>query len=318
MNRDTPNIFDLIFKKLLRISKKALICLINAQFHTRYPLNSSVEYLSTEHISKYLGHIFSDSLIKIAGKDLYHFEAEIENNPEMILRLYVYGFEIGMERKEVKQDKIIIRFPQVKVFYWKPNSRTPERMSLTLVFPDGTPHEYWAETYKPLEHSIDELVEQKLVLLLPFHLLKLLRAAKKARTAKERKALVGEMRKLAESLVEATKAGVRERILTSTERSDILDLMVRLQNEVYGEYTEIKETGMEIVNGEIRTLSEQISDLKAGLALVKKQAKRQVSSVKKQLENERYNTARRLKTLRVSTDKIAAATGLTPEEIQRL
>jgi hypothetical protein len=36
-NRDTPNIYDLIFKKLLRISKKALICLINAQFHTRYP-----------------------------------------------------------------------------------------------------------------------------------------------------------------------------------------------------------------------------------------------------------------------------------------
>jgi hypothetical protein len=68
---------------------------------------------------------------------------------------------------------------------------------------------------------------------------------------------------------------------------------------------------MEIVNGEIRTLSEQISDLKAGMALVKKQAKRQ-------LKNERYSTARKFKTLGVSTNKIAAATGLTPEEIQRL
>jgi hypothetical protein len=83
--------------------------------------------------------------------------------------------------------------------------------------------------------------------------------------------------------------------------------MVRLQNEVYGDYTESKETGMEIVHGEIRTLSEQISDLKAGMALAKKQ-----------LKNERYETARKLKTLRASTDMIAAATGLTPEEIKRL
>jgi hypothetical protein len=101
-------------------------------------------------------------VIRIAGKHIYHFEAEIENNPEMILRLYIYGFEIGMERKEVKHGRITIRFPQVKVFYWEPNSRTPgtpaetegrgsppDRMKLTLVFPDGTPHDYCTETYKP-------------------------------------------------------------------------------------------------------------------------------------------------------------------------
>jgi hypothetical protein len=63
--RDTFNIFDLIFKKLLRISRKAVICLINAQFHTGYPLDSPVEYLNTEHISEHLGHLFSDSVIMI-------------------------------------------------------------------------------------------------------------------------------------------------------------------------------------------------------------------------------------------------------------
>jgi hypothetical protein len=85
---------------------------------------------------------------------------------------------------------------------------------------------------------------------------------------------------------------------------------------------EATKAGMEIVNGEIRTLSEQISDLKAGMVLVKRQAKKQVSSVKRQLEsklkNERYSTAKKLKTLGDPTDKIAAVTGLTPEEIQRL
>jgi hypothetical protein len=294
MARDTSNIFDLIFKKLLRISRKALICLINAQFHTDYPLDSPVEYLSTEHISKYLGHLFSDSVIMIGGKDLYHFEAEIQNNPDMVLRMFIYGFEIGREHRdtnpaEEKTDGIVIRFPRARAFYWAPNSKTPDKLSLTLIFPDGTPHEFTVETYKPLEHSIEEIEEKQMVLLLPFHVLKLRKAAKRTRTAADRRKLAAEMAELMKELVAATKQSVRDKILTETERQDILDLMGRLQNEVYQEYTEVEETAMvivngeiltireqnEIMNGEIRTLSEQISDLKAGLALAKKKAKKQ-------------------------------------------
>jgi hypothetical protein len=171
--RDTFNIFDLIFKKLLRISRKALICLINAQFHTGYPLDSPVEYLNTEHISKHQGHLFSDSVIMIDRKHLYHFEAEIRNDPDLVLRMFIYGFEIGRERRDTSTAKktggIVIRFPRARIFYWAPNSKTPDKLSLTLVFPDGTPHKFTVETYKPLEHSIKELEEKQMVLLLPFH-----------------------------------------------------------------------------------------------------------------------------------------------------
>jgi hypothetical protein len=311
LTRDTFKIFDLIFKKLLRISRKALICLINAQFHTDYPLDSPVEYLNTEHFSEYLGHLFSDSVIIIDRKHIYHFEVEINNNPNMVLRMFVYGFEIGREHRDTSTAKktggIVIRFPRAKIFYWAPNSKTPDKLSLTLVFPDGTPHEFIVETYKPLEHSIAELEEKQMVLLLPFHVLKLRAAAKRTQTAADRRKLTGDIAELMKALVEATKQSVRDKILTEAERLDILDLMARLQKEVYSEYTENEETTMEIVNGEIRTLSEQISDLKAGLALAKRQAKKQT-----------LNTARNFKAVGVSVDKIAAATGLAPEEIRKL
>jgi hypothetical protein len=306
--RDTFNIFDLIFKKLLRISRKAVICLINAQFHTNYPLDSPVEYLNTEHISKHLGRLFSDSVIMIDRKHLYHFEAEIRNKPDMVLRMFIYGFEIGREHRDTNPAKktsgIVICFPQAKIFYWAPNSKTPDKLSLTLVFPDSTSHEFTAETYKPLEHSIAELEEQRMVLLLPFHVLKLRAAAKRTRTVADRYKLAADMAELMKSLVAATKQSVRDKILTEAERVNILDLMTRLQNEVYSEYTEIEETTMEIVNGEIRTLSEQISDLKAGLALAKKQTLN--------------TTARKLKAMGDPVDKIAAVTGLSPEEIRKL
>jgi hypothetical protein len=240
-NRDVSRLFDLTFKKLLRVSKKALLSLINAQFHTSYPLNTPVEYLNTEHITKHLKSLLSDSLILIGGKHLYHFEAEIRNNPDMALRMFIYGFEIGREHRETKPGtgRIVIRFPQAKVFYWEPNANTPDRLSLTLVFPDGKPHRYTVETYKPLEHSVTELEEQHLVLLLPFHILKYRKAVKKARDGEERRRLAGEMGELMKTLVEATKGGVREGILTGTERKDILDLMGQLQTGAYEGYTEM-------------------------------------------------------------------------------
>jgi hypothetical protein len=312
--RDTPNIFDLIFKKLLRISKKALICLINAQFGSGYPLDISVEYLNTEHISKGLGHRFSDCLIMMGGKDLYHFEAEIRNNPDMIIRLYIYGFEIGLERKEVVDGLITVTFPRVRVFYWEPNAKTPDTMELALVFPDGTRHGFTAETYKPLEHPVSELVKQKQFLLLPFHILKFRKAVEKARTTGERQVLAGEMRELTTALVGATKLGVREGILTGEERSDLLDLMTRLQNETYQGYIEFEGENMQIINGEIKTdrelFTEQIADLKAGLVL----AEKRVLSAEKRV----ITTAQKLKMMGDPAEKIALVTGLTAEEILRL
>jgi hypothetical protein len=342
---ETRFIFDLVFKKLLRISKKALLCLINAQFNTSYPLDSPVEYLNTQHITKNLGYLYSDCVILIAQKYLYHFEAEIKKNPDMALRMFVYGFEIGREHRDLEWDPItkkkpkgvVIRFPYAKVFYWNPNSRNPNKLSITLIFPDGTSHKYTVEAYKPLEHSIAELQEQQMVLLLPFHLMKFRAAVERSRTEAERHKLAGEIAELTKSLITATKQSVRDKILTEEERTDVLDLMLRLQNEIYKDYTEIKETNMDIVNGEIvtvreqweqqwakerekerkerkqqetakkkevRALNKQISDLKAGLALVEKQSL--------------SGTAQKLKAIGVSVAQIAAATGLSPEEIRGL
>jgi hypothetical protein len=245
----------------------------------------------------------------IDRKQLYHFEAEIRNNPDMVLRMFIYGFEIGREHRDTnpaaeKTNGIVIRFPRAKIFYWAPNSKTPDKLSLTLIFPNGSPHEFIVETYKPLEHSIKELGEQRMALLLPFHVLKLRAAAKRTRTAADRRKLTADMAELMKALVEATKQSVRDKVLTEAERLDILDLMARLQKEIYSGYTEIEETTMEIVNGEIRTLSEQISDLTAGIALAKKQAKKQALAAEKRV----LNMARNFKAMGDSIDKIAAAT----------
>jgi hypothetical protein len=326
-NNETQFLFDKVFKKLLRVSKKALIYLINAQFGTSYPLDSPVEYLNTEHITEYLGYLYSDSVIMIDRKHIYHFEAEIRKNPDMALRMFVYGFEIGREHRDLepaakKTKNLVIRFPKAKVFYWKSNSKIPDKLSLTLIFPDGTPHKYTVETYKPLEHSIAELQEKHMVLLLPFHLMKFRAAAERSRTAEERQKLSGAMAELMKSLIAATKQSVRDSILTEAERLDILGLMARLQNDMYQEYTEIKETSMEIVNGEIITLSEQwekqLKQWETAKSNEFRALNEQISDLKAGLDRQMHDTARKLKAMGDPVDTIAAATGLSPEEIRRL
>jgi hypothetical protein len=293
-----------------------------------------VSVLRAHRFARYRSALFSDSVIIIYRKHIYHFEAEIQNNPDMVLRMFIYGFEIGRERRDTSTAKktggIVIRFPRARIFYWAPNSKTPDKLSLTLVFPDGTPHEFTVETYKPLEHSIAELEEQRMVLLLPFHVLKLRSAAKRARTAADRRRLAADMAELMTALVAATKQSVRDKILTDEERVSILELMTRLQKEVYSEYTEIKETTMEIVNGEIVTLSEQwkaaknneIVTLSEQWEAAKNNEFRvlneQISDLKAGLDKQIHNTARKLKAMGDPIEKIAAATGLSPEEIRRL
>jgi hypothetical protein len=87
------------------------------------------------------------------------------------------------------------------------------------------------------------------------------------------------------------------------------------QNLAIKEYTEIKETSMEIVNGELVTIGEQWEIAKNNEFQALNE---QISDLKAGLDRQMHDTARKLKAMGDPVDKIAAATGLSPEEIQQL
>ncbi|MCL2010568.1 MAG: hypothetical protein FWG71_08515, partial [Synergistaceae bacterium] len=63
MKRETPQIFDLILKRLLRLSAGAVIQFINGLFGTEHPPDSTVEYPNTEHVSRKLRRLMPDIVI---------------------------------------------------------------------------------------------------------------------------------------------------------------------------------------------------------------------------------------------------------------
>ena len=92
-------IYDKVFKKILTLSSKAIINLINGLFDTDYPLDSIITYNWTEFEDDNLKKILADTIITINGKDSYHLEAQMTKDDEIVFRVLEYGFSHANRNK---------------------------------------------------------------------------------------------------------------------------------------------------------------------------------------------------------------------------
>jgi hypothetical protein len=228
--RDTAHLFDLTFKKLLRLSNKALISFINGLFRKKYPPDSTVEFLTTETVSKKLKHLLNDTRILING-DIYIIEAQIGFDGDMMVRVFEYAYFSGLSEKTFEDNVRTIEFPQAMVIYWEGKEEIPQKQVLRLKFPDGSWYNYEVETFEPLKHSVRTLEERGLAILLPFYILKLRKQVENAAAGLERKRLSGETLKLLDSLAEAVTHCETKGQIDEQDTVDILKDLERLYRE---------------------------------------------------------------------------------------
>ena len=175
VSRETvQHIFDKIFKKVITLSGKAVINLINGLFDTDYPLDSEVTYNWTEFHDEELKKTLVDTIITIDGKYSYHLEAQISRDNEIIFRMFEYGFRHANLNREREEDNYILRFPKPVIIYLYYTGEVPDEYTLTLEFDEGAAKfDYTVPVIKLPELTVEELNEKKMVILIPFHLLKL-------------------------------------------------------------------------------------------------------------------------------------------------
>ncbi|AEF80381.1 hypothetical protein [Leadbettera azotonutricia] len=150
---ETAHLFDLVFKKLITSSPRGVIYLINALFNTTFPLDSPVEYLSTEHIGEDLGLRRSDTMIKINNSHTYNLEAQTKKGREMVVRVFEYGFMQARDNQILTKEKIRLAFPMPKIIYLDARGKIPDTVTLELKFPDDSIHEYKVGTFKIHDHA---------------------------------------------------------------------------------------------------------------------------------------------------------------------
>ncbi|MDR1204795.1 MAG: hypothetical protein LBL26_04850 [Peptococcaceae bacterium] len=249
--RETSKLFDLTLKRLLNASSRAIVYFVNGLFGTCYPPDSVVDYPLTEYISSSLKSQMLDILLLINKTDLYHIEAQIDDDGNMAIRVFDYGYAVGLHYKQSEDDIIRIKFPDARVIYWETSRKTPDYVTLRLEFPDGTVHDYKVQSFKYLDHDLEDLEKQKMIILLPFYLLKYRKRIKTS--VKKRAELAAEVKQLLDDTVRIVHRSAQAGVITREDAGIIIACMDHMFVELYGsQYKEFKEAN-EMLQGALVT-----------------------------------------------------------------
>ncbi|MDD2959591.1 MAG: hypothetical protein PHR92_13900 [Lachnospiraceae bacterium] len=232
MENKIYQIYDRIFKRIFALSNLAIINLINGLFGTNYPPNSRVEYPNKEFISKGLSKRFADTIVLIQG-NVYHLEAQMETDGAIVMRVFEYGFYQAMNSW---QEENIFKFPEPMVIYLDTEAVVPEKSILTIQFGTQGTFQYEVKNFVYQEHELLELNQKKMVVLIPFQLLKLKKLIA-GNPAKENFTALQEL--VDNDIIGSIKANLQVGNITSDDANQLLELTGQLYEHIYRHYEEL-------------------------------------------------------------------------------
>lgn len=314
---NTYHIYDKIFKRILTLSKKAVIHLINGLFQQNYPQDSKVEYNWTEHVDKDLKRTIADTIITINQTDSYHLEAQMYQDEQIVLRMFEYGYHHSMRSRQF-QDTIV--FPEPVIIYLADNfEKIPDYYLLSIEFKGQGNFSYKVPTIKYLSEQLEELNRNKMIVLIPFQLLRLRKALKKERSNENIEALKKLIKTdIIGSIIENEKLGN----ITKDDARRLKRLTLQLYHHIYDRYEELEERGV----------SEMVEEaLVLDIDIIEYENNKKLEELREKLEREKQEEIdkiteqknKELKAMRLlleqkSKDDIIKETGLTDEQLKAL
>ena len=238
MSNNLYHIYDKIFKKILTLSATAVINLINGLFGTNYPLDSTITYNWTEFEDKELKKVLADTIITINGIFSYHIEAQMTEDEDIIFRVVEYGYGHAGRNSSKSDGLYILRFPEPKIIYFCTKGNVPEKFTLQLDFGSQGTFLYQVSTFNYLKTTPSELTEKKLIILIPFELLKLREIMKKERTPENLEAL----KNLIQSdIIGSINENLRVENITLDDARRLRRLTHKLYEHIYSHYEEMED-----------------------------------------------------------------------------
>lgn len=320
-------LWDEIMKREIELYPRLILPVVKEIFHREYPEGGEVTLLSTEYTvsrvhesgEKLLHAIRSDLLLKI-GRELYHFECQIEKDGKMVFRMLEYDLHIALTHGKGGEcpEEFAVSFPKSAVLYLGNEENVPEYESCVLHFQDGTEHLYKVPVLRVQGYSPEELEERHLNILMPFLPVRFRERIKKVSGwekekagAEERRAETGEKaegeetgreglrkaerealgRELTEFILRCTAVLDREeerKVLSERVRKDIGELLWKAcgyllegDAELYREVSEEVEPAIKLSREIIEELREDIEELQGS----NRELQENISELHQDLEN---------------------------------
>jgi len=238
MGESIYHIYDKLFKKILTLSQRAVVNLINGLFDTDYPADSSITYNWTEFEKENLQKILADTILTINGRYSYHMEAQLEKDETIILRVFDYGY--GHALRNAKEDNGIYKvvFPEPKVIYLYSTKNIPDNYSLELDFGKQGVFIYHAEVCKFQTITSEELNERKMIILIPFALLRVRKLLEEDRSPENLDLL---KRLIQDDIIVNINKNLEIGNITESDARKLRRYTHKLYEEVYSHYEEMEE-----------------------------------------------------------------------------
>lgn len=165
---DSSNIYDSVFKAMVHKTPKLLIPFINEVFGRRYEIDAPIVQFNEEHEGP-LGTRISDSVFRIEDM-VYHLECQSTHDASMVVRVVEYDFSIALQEALEQGAPYRMKFPSSCVLLLRHASKTPDYLEMEM--PDSESFRHHTKIYKTQLVSEEEIFRRRLLILLPFYLMR--------------------------------------------------------------------------------------------------------------------------------------------------
>ena len=238
MTEKIPFIFDKVFKRILTLSSKAVTNLINGLFGTNYPEDSEITYNWTEFEDDTLRKTLADTILTINHSHSYHLEAQMTEDADIVFRVFEYGFHHANRTHSSDGHCYLLNFPEPKIIYLYSETEIPEKYTLRLQFEKQQYFDYEVSTINLQNISVEELNQRKLILFIPFQLLKMRKLLAKNRTPE----VIAQLKKLLNhDILDSISRNVTLGNISVDDALRLSKLTGHLLHHLYDDYKEVEE-----------------------------------------------------------------------------
>ena len=249
-------IYDRASKRCLSISKPTTIMLINGLYGADYPLDSQVTYNWTEHHDDDLRKTLSDTIITINSVHSYHIEFQIYDDDKLVMRVFDYGYRHAVTTQPLPD---VLEFPKPVIVYLYEDGHNPQYHKLLIRFPGQGEFTYKVPIVHYLKMDKEELERRKLIVLIPFQLLRLKKAMKKKRTQKNLEAL---KTLIQYDILGSIDKNVAAGNITVSDARVLKGITWQLYRHIYQKYDEMEKAGVNQLMEEAMILEVDIIEKK--------------------------------------------------------
>lgn len=266
-------LWDEIMKKETFLMPQQLFPLIKEVHGKDYPPNAEIKPLATEYSvermdTQEIASIRADITVLVEGRDIYHFECQISKDGTMVMRMFEYDIHIAISYAHTNDcGQYEIHFPKSAVLYLQSVGDLAKFLHCSVVFQDGSQHEYQVPVFQVQEYTLEEIREKHLCVLIPFLPLRF-----REKSSSDLKKISREqLTDFYEEIILILEQEVEEGYLTENNKKTILSLLSKSLIRVFYKDRRLLEEVIVMTAPILELEFEKVERLEKELLLLKEQ-----------------------------------------------